>query len=381
VTVRHARSCDLSLEERSVVCDLLDESFDRKIFSLNTSRGFFSGYEPQEANTVLVIFKGEIAGVALAEKRLASIGGIQSPLLTVGPLAIRPRFQGCGLGRELMSSLDELAVNSGARGLYLQGIPNFYGRFQYFPVLARSKSVIRAHDLPNPGDVVVRPLRESDHCRVFDLYEEQRQLNSFASVRSERNWAWLTRYAKGTYYFFSPMVIEERGEVIGYFTSDPDAAGRLREAVVEQTSGALETFCRGLARYAKANSLLDLEVMMPPNSPMRVFFSRHLSGCFSEYFSHDGGQVLHLLDPVAEFRDRLQREGLNGFEVWQADGTIHAENRSTFVQLSIDRSDLPGWLSGYRPESLNIEQSGTTSLSHLREPTWGLPFVYQGDNF
>lgn len=375
------KSCELRPAEQEAASELLDEAFGHSIFSRNTAAGFFNSYEPEVSNMVLIRRDSGIAGLALTAKRTSMLGGQPTPLLTVGPLAIHPNYQGQGLGRELMSGLDALALAVGARGLYLQGIPDFYGRFGYFPVLARSKAVAPVAALPPESRASRRPMKPGHRTAMAELFEIQRSLSSFASPRTAHDWHWLTEYAVDTYYFYKPQVVELDGRVIGYFTSDPEMPGRIREAIVEQTWASAAAFLSGVAQHAFEASVAEVEVMMPADSLLHAYLSRNASGHFAQYFHHDGGQILRLLEPAAEFRAALEFLGLTNLETAVDGNFLIAKSETSNGSVSIELKDLPSWLSGYRQNCLQLQSLRPQEVEALQATNWGMPFVYQGDNF
>lgn len=381
MTVTLLKSSEMGAVEREAASKLLDEAFGRSIFSRNTINGFFNEFQPEVQNVVLIRQGASIAGLAIAAKRISMLGGQPTPLLTVGPLAIHPRFQGLGLGRELMSGLDILALTVGARGLYLQGIPDFYGRFGYFPVLARSKAVVPVSALPSVPGVSRRPMARQDRTAMAELFEIQRSLNSFASSRTVHDWQWLTVHAVETYYFYQPQVVELRGRIVGYFTSDPELPGRIREAIVEQTVECAAAFLAAVAQHASGALIDEVEIMMPPDSLLHEYLSRYASGQFTQYFHHDGGQVLRILHPAEEFMAALISLGVAAFDATVADGLVTARAGVSGGSVSIALEELPSWLSGYRKNCLQIEHFPPGHADALRQTSWGVPFVYQGDNF
>lgn len=61
--------------------------------------------------------------------------GKETTSLLLGPLAVRPEFQGCGIGSQLVDHALELAAGQGHERILLVGEQNYYGRFGFVPVL------------------------------------------------------------------------------------------------------------------------------------------------------------------------------------------------------------------------------------------------------
>src|SRR3546814_20724142 len=72
-------------------------------------------------------------------------GGAASPLVMVGPVAVRPDVQNDGHGRALMAQMLTAAETGADGALMLIGDPDYYGRFFAFPASATG-----AWALPGP---------------------------------------------------------------------------------------------------------------------------------------------------------------------------------------------------------------------------------------
>lgn len=78
-------------------------------------------------------YGGELAGgIWYADASLKTQNGIM-PVLTMGPVAVAPRFQNCGIGSALIRSTLELAEKSAAPAVLIYGDPGYYSRFGFEP--------------------------------------------------------------------------------------------------------------------------------------------------------------------------------------------------------------------------------------------------------
>lgn len=76
---------------------------------------------------------GQVVGhVALSPMRLADQAGIRG-LMGLAPIAVRPAFQGRGIGSALVEQALREAANLGGRAVFLLGDPAFYARFGFSP--------------------------------------------------------------------------------------------------------------------------------------------------------------------------------------------------------------------------------------------------------
>jgi predicted N-acetyltransferase YhbS len=67
---------------------------------------------------------------------LAGAGGALTPMILVGPVAVKPRLQRGGIGKKLMARLIEAAANNGHDALIMIGDPEYYERFFGFSAVA-----------------------------------------------------------------------------------------------------------------------------------------------------------------------------------------------------------------------------------------------------
>lgn len=89
---------------------------------------------------------GELIGhVMYMRARIAADNGREIPVMTFGPISIRPDLQRQGLGKYLLDCSMKLAGDQGAGALCIEGNINFYGKSGF--VVAGTKG-IRYHGAP-----------------------------------------------------------------------------------------------------------------------------------------------------------------------------------------------------------------------------------------
>lgn len=78
---------------------------------------------------LVLVCGGQLAGqVMLLRNRLALSDGTEVPVLTLGPICIRPQFQHRGYGLRLLNHVLAEAGKTGAAGVFLEGNIGFYGK-------------------------------------------------------------------------------------------------------------------------------------------------------------------------------------------------------------------------------------------------------------
>lgn len=309
--------------------------------------------------------------------------------LTIGPLAIEPRFQKLGLSRLLMQGIDDLAAELGASVAYLVGIRGFYRRYKYYPLLSRSKLAFNAQDFYSMGKVKLHPFEERYLPDMMTLFEQNSQLYSCASIRTEDDWEWLTRYARNTYYFFQPLLVIADKQVVGYFCSDPREPGRIRESVHAIDKVGTGLFLNGIAEHSVQTNLSSVEIMTAAGSPLYTYIKLEGATIFTEIIESNGGQLMKIFDYDRIATKVIAPAGLSlaidshGKQVTLALSPSAGELKGT-PETIFDIAYLPGVLSGYLP-CHTTDGRGTGHPSQvdtlLRQAHLKSPFIYQGDNY
>lgn len=83
-----------------------------------------SDYLPELSRIALV--EGEIVGAIWYSKAAVREGEKEYPLLTFGPLCVKPEWQGCGIGKLLLKETMKLAAQAGHPGIVIFGEPEYY---------------------------------------------------------------------------------------------------------------------------------------------------------------------------------------------------------------------------------------------------------------
>lgn len=379
----------LTQSEQEQVINLLDRAFGDDIFSSNTRQAFFSGYTSNFPNFVLLYSDHDLAGVAITGKRTIQMMQANLEALTIGPLAIEPRYQNLGLSRLLMGGIDDLATDLGVPVAYLVGTPKFYRRYKYYPLLSRSKLVFNPNDFYSGDKVELHPFEERFLPEMIDLFQMNSQLYSCASSRTADDWEWLTRYARNTYYFFQPTLVIANNRVVGYFCTDPREAGRVREAVHAIGNEGTALFLNGIAEYSIRTNLPLVQIMTAAGSPLYKYLKLVGDAVFTETIQSNGGQLMKIMDLDRLVTDVISPAGFSlsidacGEQVILALSQSKSQPQCN-SEVSFDSAYLPGILSGYLA-STTMGAKPTQDQSHLDavlgQSCLKPAFVYQGDNY
>ena len=129
----------------SAVEGLLDAAFGADRFG-RTAYRIRQGMDAVPALSFAAVEDGELIGtIQCWPVAHHAADGVATPLVMVGPVAVRPDVQRGGHGRTLMARMLEAAQTKADSGLMMIGDPEYYGRFFGFTADATG-----AWDLPGP---------------------------------------------------------------------------------------------------------------------------------------------------------------------------------------------------------------------------------------
>ncbi|MDZ3830415.1 MAG: N-acetyltransferase [Sphingopyxis sp.] len=131
--------------EPQTVEDLLDAAFGPDRFG-RTAYRIREGVDAVPALSFALVDDAALIGtIQCWPVAHRSADGVATPLVMVGPVAVRPDVQGGGHGRALMAHMLDAAESRADGALMMIGDPEYYGRFFGFAADATG-----AWDLPGP---------------------------------------------------------------------------------------------------------------------------------------------------------------------------------------------------------------------------------------
>ncbi|MFM7447443.1 MAG: GNAT family N-acetyltransferase [Leptolyngbyaceae cyanobacterium] len=380
----------LDPDTQGEILDLLDRAFSDQVYSNNTRFGFFNNNEASHSHYVIIRYLQKVVAVAIVGWRIIDFLGGTISAATVGPLAVHPNFQGQGLGRKLLQGVEDLARRENAQVLYLQGIEGFYGRFGFYPCLAKGKLVVDIKRVNEMSDVSLETPTSAHLHDLSNIYKNTARLVSCSAYRSNENWKWLTTNASSTWYFFKPTLVSLKGQPLAYFCSDSAQPGRIREAAYYPHPEAISGLLAGISVYLKDAESESFEIMTWYDSPLYKYSQCYLDSQFVQYLKTDGSQVMKILSfdhiqalLVKGCASNVDKVLLNE----QKDSVkLHFINKQgATVVLSVPGNFLPGLLCGYFSldvatvdirESQEIYEAVHDFFGNLKKP-----FFFQGDNY
>jgi predicted N-acetyltransferase YhbS len=379
-----------NLSEQQQILGILTEAFDSSVIAKNTQYGFFSGYKSDYDNFILLINGSAVIGVAIVAKRKINLLNSEVSALSIGPVAIALSHQRQGYSGRLLGAISNIADRFGVAVLYLQGIDDFYDRYDFYTCSSKAKLVFGVNDIEEDENVSIRPMHASDIEFADAIYKSIAKSCSCTSFRTAADWDWLLNHGRQTWYFYEPTLVLNKGRPIGYFSSDPDDASRIREAVCEQPEDNIKFFLAGLREHCKhLKSIGKFEVMTWPGSPFYEFSKSQYNSKFLQFFKRNGSQMMKIQNqsavcgllaaylPLSEVRECLvNKECCVVFEI---------SIKGSLVTIRIPKRYFPGFICGFlgcraiqnfAVLPREVRDYLTLFVSNIKPP-----FFYQGDNF
>jgi hypothetical protein len=235
--------------------------------------------------------------------RVAAAPGAWVKMGGIGNVVTHPQHRGRGYAARLFGATVEWMRGERYAVSVLFGIPNFYYRFGYIPVLPEyelSLSTVAAEGLA--GAAAVRPARDGDAGALLALYERVNARRSGAVRRTAEAFAALPAGDDSWWRHPRRLVIAEAGasgEAAGYaiLHGNPSRLQVLELGVpAEHVATAGASLVAWLAQEAARRRLEQIRLPLPPDDPVARFLRR--AGCRVQitYPANGGGmgRIVHL---------------------------------------------------------------------------------------
>jgi predicted N-acetyltransferase YhbS len=198
ITYRKANGNDLEK-----LLNLIEEGFAVQFNSLNRKEGwehrvlFSYLFKQAPANLEQVYLAEEkgflVAAVGLIPQQLY-FGGIEIPVWAISPVVTHPRYRGQGVAGKCLRETMEDLQKSGIPVVFLWGLPDYYPRFGFVPLLPRYKTKltltqIREQKLGARARINgnLRIFKSDDLELISDLYNRG---NQRFWLQPEREFSW-----------------------------------------------------------------------------------------------------------------------------------------------------------------------------------------------
>ncbi len=364
-------------------------------------------FDPE--HTRVVVVDGRVVSTVVIAPRMIRFGSVEVPAMTVGPVATHDKYRKRNLASVAMEDANRYMREHGVLVAYLQGIPNFYYRFGYYPFLVRCSAKFKrekARKEALPGRF--RGMTTKDLPKVRSLYQMVNAGRTGSAVRDDAVWNWLLRRGTKTWLFHAPKVIlDGRSRLCGYVTFSGWDEPHVSEIVVKQDEASCRAALGALVREAKRRETKEINLArLPWDDGLAVFLRHYVDAEFTLRSASAGGPLMLIVDfpalmkrleplfaqrwtdsnaALPEIRFTLATEtGAVGFSATRKGVTIgKAVSRP---RVRIPQRWLSGLLTGYYAIDDVAPRKGAKIPPQLKPvleilfPA-GWPFVYQGDDY
>jgi len=358
--------------------------------------------------TRVAVADGRVVSAVTMGPRMIRFGPVTVPAMTIGPVGTHDHHRKQGYGLAAMNDATKYMRENGFLVAYLQGIPNYYHRYGYYPYMARTSATLDRENAKKEGAAgKLRAMTREDLPKVAKLYESATAGRICASVRDSELWGWLFRYGTKTWLFRSPrVIIDGAGRLCGYLTVDSKDRLDISEVIVRQDEASHRAALGAIVREARRREVKQISLAIPWDEPLAVFLRQYV-GCEFKMSSNPTGDLLlkivdfpalmQKLQPLFTRRRRAARSGLPevGFtlasEIGSVGFTVGRSNVSVGPPVRGTRAYIPqrwlsGLLTGYYPVK-DIAPRKKASIPSRLLPVLdilfpaGWPWTFKGDNY
>ena len=264
--------------------------------------------------------------------RVVRVGGAALRMGGISGVTTHSAHRRRGYMRALMEDCLAYMERQGYDISLLDGIPDFYHRFGYVPVMPKYTLRIPAAEAEKLAQPLrVRRYKRSDLPALMALYRADNDRRTGTVVRTEAYWRWRLKRLR-----HCQVAVDEQGAVRGYVWLAEPPSFRVIEAAGDGP-GVVESLLRFLARRAKAGYAAEIPLGLPPDHP---FARRALALCGGEAtmrVSRNGGWMGRFIGLRGSFErlagelgERLRR---SAFKDWR--GTLRLATDLGTVELHV----------------------------------------------
>lgn len=201
----------------------------------------------------------EIVGHVLFYPYKMLINGKMIPVVCLGPIAIHPKYQKCGIGGKLIEEGHKISKNKGYKLSFLFGHPSYYPRFDYIQnMFGYSKIMINRNNIRTITEKIVeRPVTIKDIEILISMWKDCYGNIDLSLCPTDSLLDWITH---------SPLirtsVITINGETKGYLRYNINDINDMKIFLAKDKDSTLQ-----LISYIK-NTTNDETINLPihPNS-------------------------------------------------------------------------------------------------------------------
>jgi len=280
----------------------------------------------------------------------------------------------------------------------LFGIPDFYSKFGFAPVLIESQCTVATRDAEAAqSHYAVRAVQPQDVPAIAEMYERMRVVQTASVVRKPTKWA---GFQRGSHWSdqVGTFAVADNDKLIGYAAYDSDPRRCTVTEIGYLNESVFSTLLAAVARIAVERRVEKIVFAGPPDDPFLQYCHRY--GCEMEIiYPRNRNGMARIIDQPALleaayplFLRRLQKVGLadwSGVIALCTDlGTDYLRFGAGGKELTVE---MPQWmlaqlLLGYR----SLDSALLDSRAHADEEAipslravfpQGYPYVWWADRF
>jgi len=236
----------------------------------------------------------------------------------------------------------------------LYGIPDFYHRFGYIPVLPVTTVFLELKDVltvrpPAANGFTTRAVQPDDWLAVLNLYEYNNAARSGTLKRPRATWQGYRRGTQWEYQVETMVVTNGSSEVIGYAAfDDVDNACRVAE-LGYQSAAVFPTLLATMIEKAQRCRTDQIEIHLPPDHPFARFCRTYGCRVVTTYQRNQDGMariinarsLLEKLTPLLTERAAAQPEFNGSLALQTEEGAVTLAVNDGHVTVTDDAS--PAW--------------------------------------
>ena len=259
-----------------------------------------------------------VSGATLREYQMR-FGSVHLKMGGIAGVYTRERHRRKGYSRRVLDHTIAFMSENEFDVSMLFGIPNFYHKFGYVTTVPETYVEFDTKDVPTAAPTYqVRKFQTEDAPKIVDLYLANNAERTGTPLRTEIGWKEFTR--RGGILPDPYVVLNESGEVIGYFVCDGDNAKKDMSArsctlvdIGFQDRTIFETIVHFLAHGVEYISAEQIRCAIPADHPFAIFCRRY--GCRTNiYIPKDHMGMMRIINQSStlkkitnELERRLQR--------------------------------------------------------------------------
>jgi len=249
-------------------------------------------------HTRVAIAQNRVVSVVHLGPRTIRFGPVTVSAMTIGPVGTHNRYMRRGYAAAVMQDASRYMKEQGVLIAYLQGIPDFYYRFGYYPYLAQGTVTVpraAAGRESTPGRL--RRMTRQDVAAVKKIYDTATDSRLCAAVRERPLWEWVIAHARHNTMFRKPRVIlDHRGRLCGHVLSNRHDDTNIVEIVVRQDEASCRVALGALARMARRVESKEIKLRLPWDDALAVFLRHCVGATFSLRPHPTGGALMKIVD-------------------------------------------------------------------------------------